>query len=114
MRRTFAIAFALLFTAMVAFGHGNLQHVIGTITTINGDSVTVETVEHQSTTVYLSDKTIFTRSGTAVKREDAKVGDRVVIHAQKQGDKLMAHTVALGVSQPTATHSHLGSGHATK
>ena len=114
MGRKFAIAFALLFPAMLAFAHGNLQHVIGTITAINGDSVTVETVDHQSTTVYLSDQTIFTKSGTAVKREDAKVGDRVVIHAQKQGDKLVAHTVALGVSQSAATNGHRGDSHAKR
>lgn len=106
MRQIFAMASAVLLTATLAVAHGNEQHVIGTISAISGDSVTVETLDHQTTTVYLSDKTIFTRSGAAVNRGDMRVGDRVVIHAQKKGDKLVAHTVAFGIASPSAQHKH--------
>jgi hypothetical protein len=36
-----------------------------------------------------------------VTAQDVKVGDRVVIHAKKDGDKLLAQTIQVGV---TKTH----------
>jgi len=37
--------------------------------------------------------------------DDLKVGDRVVIHAEKSGDKLVAHTVRFGAKKAMAAHS---------
>ena len=107
MKRTLTIgAIALLFV-MHVFAHGNAIHVIGTISAIAGDSITVLTTDNQSKTVYVSNKTKFTKSGTAATRDDLKVGERVVIHAQKQeGDKLVAETVAVGVSNATSQNKH--------
>ena len=107
MKRTLAIGSAIFLFAMLAFAHGNEQHVIGTVTAISGEAITVQTVTKQSTVVYLTGNTKFTKSGAAATRDDLKVGDRVVIHAQKEGDKLMAHTVALGVANANAKHTHL-------
>jgi acetolactate synthase small subunit len=106
MKRAIAIASISFLLVTLASAHGNLQHVIGTISAINGDSITVETIDHQSKVVYVTDKTTFTKSGAAATRDALKVGDRVVIHAQKEGDKLMAHTVALGVASAIAQHKH--------
>jgi hypothetical protein len=104
MKRTLAVGSVVFLFAVLAFAHGNEQHVIGTITAISGDAVTVQTVTKQSTVVYLSGNTKFTKSGAAATRDELKVGDRLVIHAQKEGDKLMAHTVALGVTNPNVQH----------
>ena len=112
MKRKLAIGSAVLLIAMLAFAHGNEQHVMGTITAISGDSITVQTMEKQSKVVYLNDKTKFTKSGAVATRDELKVGDRVVIHAGKEGDKLVAHTVALGVSQ-SAAHGHSAHSHPT-
>lgn len=106
MKRTIAVVSIALLSVTSALAHGNLQHVIGTISAINGDAITVETIDHQSKVVYVTDKTTFTKSGAAVTRDALKAGDRVVIHAQKKDDKLMAHTVALGVANTRAQHKH--------
>lgn len=113
MKRTLAVGTAVLLFGVLALAHGKEQHVMGTIAAINGDSVTVQTMDKQTKVVYLNDKTKFTKSGATATRDDLKVGDRVVIHAEKEGDKLMAHTVALGVSQPAAAHGHSGHSHSS-
>src|SRR5438270_11470566 len=87
VKRTLAIGSAVLLFAVLAFAHGNEQHVMGTITAISADSITVQTMDKQTKVVYVDEKTKFMKSGAAATRDDLKVGDRVVIHAGKQGDK---------------------------
>ena len=111
MKRTLIIGSAVLLFAVLALAHGNEQHVMGTITAISGDSITVQTMDKQSKVVYINDKTKFTKSGAAASRNDLEVGDRVVIHAGKEGDKLMAHMVAFGVSQSAASNGHSARSH---
>ena len=111
MKRTLAIASFVLLLAGLVLAHGNEQHVMGTITAIGADTITVQTTEKQTKVVYLDVKTKFTKSGAAVNRDDLKVGDRVVIHAQKQGEKLTAHTVAVGISKAATAHEHSGHTH---
>jgi uridine phosphorylase len=43
-------------------------------------------------------ETKYEKSGTAGSLKDLKVGDRVVIHAAKMGDKLMANEVRFGAA----------------
>ena len=113
MKRTLAVGSAVLLLAVLAMAHGNEQHVMGTIIAISGDSITVQTMDKQSKVVYLNDKTKVTKSGSAASRNDLKVGDRVVIHAGKEGDKLMAHTIAFGASQSAASHGDSANSHRT-
>jgi hypothetical protein len=46
-------------------------------------------------------ETKFVKSGVPASMKDLKLGDRVVIHAGKMNDKLMAHEVRFG---PTEKH----------
>jgi hypothetical protein len=82
-----------------AFAHGNEQHVIGTVSQVTDAAITVKTADGP-VTVAVGSVTEFTKSGVAAKVTDLKVGDRVVIHAMKHADGLMAHTVQFGVSAP--------------
>jgi len=108
MKHILTVGSIVLLSYALVFAHGNAIHVIGTISAISGESITVETTDKQSKTVYVSEKTKFTKSGAAATRDDLKIGERVVIHAQKQeGDKLVAETVAVGVSNATAQQKHL-------
>jgi hypothetical protein len=96
MRRAIA-ALVLLFTfSLIAFAHGNEKHVMGTVTSITDNSITVETTAKQSVTVEVNDKTKFEKSGAAAALKDLKVGDRIVIHANASGDKLIASEVQFG------------------
>lgn len=85
-------AFALLSGAAIAFAHGNMDHVIGTVTAINGNVVTVQR-DNLSTEVVLTPTTTWEMAGQPGKQNELKVGDRVVIHAVKVNGKETAHEV---------------------
>ena len=99
----------LVFTTLAA-AHGSEQHVMGTVTAMSANSISVKTSKNETTTVALTTDTKFIKSGSPAKATDLKVGDKVVIHAEKAGDKLTAHTVKFGVSTPSAVkhdqHQH--------
>jgi hypothetical protein len=83
----------LVFIASFALAHDNDQHVMGTVTAMTDNSITVQTTAKESVIVYTMSNTKYTNSGAAASMKDLKVGDRVVIHAEKMNDKLMANEV---------------------
>ena len=96
MKRAIA-AVALLFAlSVMALAHGKEKHVMGTVTNISDTSITVQTKDKKSVAVDLSDKTKFEKSGAPATLKDLKVGDKVVIHADSEGDKLVANEVHFG------------------
>lgn len=102
------VALTVLFSVM-AFAHGKEQHVMGTATAIGNGSITVKTTAASSVIVQLDAKTQFTKGDSAAAVSDLKVGDRVVIHAMRDHDKLIAHTVKFGATSTApkaANHQH--------
>ena len=96
MKRTMAVT-ALLFTlSLMTVAHGNEKHVMGKVTSISDNSITVETTAKKSVTVGVSDKSKFEKSGAAATLKDLKVGDKVVIHADVSDGKLVANEVHFG------------------
>jgi hypothetical protein len=96
MKRTvvvFALALAL---SAIAFAHGNEKHVMGTVTSISENSITVETTSKKTVTVTVSPTTKFQKSGSPAALKDLKVGDKVVIHATGPEEKLVAAEVRFG------------------
>jgi len=105
MKRMILLAAVVTFVVGTAFAHGTEQHVMGTVTAITDNSITVQTKAKEPVTVFTMAETKYDKSGKAASLKDLKVGDRVVIHAQKMGDKLMAHEVRFGASkQASAPH----------
>ena len=96
MKRTVAVVTLLFALSVMALAHGNEKHVMGKVTSISDSSITVETTAKKSVTVEVSDKTKFEKSGASATLKDLKVGDKVVIHADVLGDKLLAHEVRFG------------------
>jgi hypothetical protein len=96
MKRTVAVVVLLFALSVMALAHGKEKHVMGTVTNISDSSITVATTSKQSVTVDLNDKTKFEKSGVAATLKDLKVGDKVAIHADVLGDKLVAHEVHFG------------------
>jgi Domain of unknown function (DUF5666) len=85
-----------------AFGHGKGPHVMGKVTAMTDSSITVQTKAKDPVTVYTMPTTKYEKSGSAAAMTDLKIGDRVVIHAEKMGDKLMANEVQFGAMKSTA------------
>jgi Domain of unknown function (DUF5666) len=89
--------------AGAALAHGKDQHVMGTVTAITEDSITVQTKAKHAVTVYTMPDTKYEKSGAAASIKDLKIGLRVVIHAAKMNDKLTANEVSFGaVTHPLA------------
>jgi len=98
------LALGLALCAMLVFGHGGLEHVMGTIARISAASIAVTTSDGKTVEVLLDAKTTYSRGTQAIQKTDLKPGDRVVIHAEKAGDKLTAHTVEIGGAAKTTQH----------
>jgi ribosomal protein S1 len=96
MRRKVAVFALVLALSTIAFAHGNEKHVMGTVTSISDNSITVETTSKKTVTVTLSAATKFQKSGSPAALKDLKVGDKVVIHANASEDKLVAAEVRFG------------------
>src|ERR1700676_231035 len=81
--------------AVTAMAHGGEEHVIGTVSKVTSDSITVKTTANKMVTVGVVPATTFMMGKMAMKNGDLKVGNRVVIHAKepKEGT-LVADTVA--------------------
>lgn len=75
-----------------AFAHGDMDHILGVISKLNGDIVVV-TKEGKDTTVYLRDFTKYELGPQASTRSELRVGDRVVIHAKKKDNNEEAYDV---------------------
>jgi len=80
--------------AVAAMAHGGEEHVMGTVTKVTADSITVKTTAKEPVTVGVVPATKFMMGKMAMKIDGLKVGDRVVIHATepKEGT-LVADTV---------------------
>jgi hypothetical protein len=96
MKRIVAVVTLLFALSLMALAHGNEKHVMGKVTGISDSSITVETTAKKSVTVEVSDKTKFEKSGAAATLKDLKIGDKVVIHADVSGGKLVANEVRFG------------------
>lgn len=96
MKRTVAVVAFLFALSVMTLAHGNEKHVMGKVTSISDSSITVETTAKTSVTVDVSDKTKFEKSGAAATLKDLRVGDKVVIHADVSGTKVVANEVHFG------------------
>jgi len=91
---------ALAFIPAIAFAHGGLEHVRGTIAKVSDQSITVTTTAGKTVEVLLDPMTTYARADKPIQKTDLKVGDRVVIHAAEKGSTLTAHTVEVGAAAP--------------
>ena len=96
MKRTIAVVTLLFAISSMALAHGKEKHVMGTVTNISENSITVETPDKKSISVEVTDKTKFEKSGSPATIKDLKVGDKVVVHADVSDNKLVANEVQFG------------------
>lgn len=104
MKRSLIAIWMLLVLAVSAWAHGDEQHVMGTVSKIDGKSITVKTQDGSLKTVMVTSETKYLKANSVANLDDVKVGDRVVIHARKMGDMLHATEVRIGTAENTSTH----------
>ncbi len=104
MKRISILLLGVVLFAGLAFAHGDEQHVMGTVTNITENTITVEVAAKQGdtqktkVTVNIVSSTKFEKMGAAATIKDVKIGDRVVIHAGKKDGKLEAHLVKIAMA----------------
>src|SRR5579864_472479 len=100
--RILILVASIALIAAVAFAHGGEEeHVIGTVTKVAPDSITVKTTANKMVTVGVAPETKFIKAKAAAKIDDLSAGNRVVIHAKeiKEG-QLVADTVEFSAAPP--------------
>jgi hypothetical protein len=98
-----AAGFALLFSAL-AFAHGGMDHVMGTVTAVTDHSVSVKVSDGTVTTVEFDGETKFVKGDAPATVKDVQVGSRVVIHAHKHDNSLHAAEVKIGTGAMSSHH----------
>jgi hypothetical protein len=94
-----------LLLAMASFAHEGNEHVMGTVTAISANRITVQSTGKppKTTTVSVVSSTMFMKSAAHASLKDLKVGDRVVVEAKQNKDnKLEAVSVTFGKPAPHA------------
>ena len=99
-------AVILLLLSVFAFAHGGQEHVLGTVTKISDTSVSVKTAAGKIVDVNFDAKTTYTKNDQPLQKSEIKIGDRLVIHAEKSGTSLVAHTVQLGAAPAKSAAKH--------
>ena len=95
-----AAAFAIPGQVMAHEGHAH--KVMGTITAIDGNHLTVKTADGKNSMVMLDAKTVLTQGKTKVQASSLKVGDRIVAEGPEEKSMVMATTVKVGGAQTAA------------
>ncbi len=102
MRALLALALTVGLMVSLAYAHGGMEHVMGTVAGVGANSITVTTTDGKSQTVLLTSETKYAKNDTAITVKDVKVGDPVVIHATRKNNELTAATVKVGASHKQA------------
>ena len=97
----------LLVCAAAAFAHGGFDHVIGTVSKVDNNVLTVKTAKGD-VDVKLNPQTEITKAGQKAALEDLKPGTRVVVDIPEGSKDRMAHSVKVGVA---AAAVHTTDGH---
>jgi hypothetical protein len=104
-KKTSVVALALaglLVVPAVARAHeGHAHKVMGTIMSVQGNTVNVKTAAGKSVMVMLDAKTSITRGKTTLGVADLKVGDRVAAQGPEEKEMIMATSVKLGAAPVT-------------
>ncbi|MGI8783468.1 MAG: DUF5666 domain-containing protein [Acidobacteriota bacterium] len=94
-RRTIVTLSMLGLLAASLMAHEGHNHLMGTITALDGSHVTVKTKEGKTVKVMVNDSTKYHRDSGTASMADLKVGARVVVEAEGK-DMLTATKVHFG------------------
>lgn len=105
MRSAISLICAFVLMSSIAWAHGDQIHVMGTVSKIEADTITIATTSGGEKTVKLVATTKFLKGQSPATLKDLKVSDRVVVHAKPNGQILEATEVKIGTVK-TADHSN--------
>ena len=103
-RRFAAFSIALLVFSSLVFAQSGATHLMGTVTAVKPDTVTIKMQDGKSETVMLEKTTKYMKDDKPAKSSELKVGDSVMISA-KMNTKMKMYTaeeVMLGAKDSKA------------
>lgn len=104
--RFFVLAAVLIvILPTIVLAHGDQHHVMGTVTKIDGSSMSVKTTTGEIKVVMILSTTKFLKGTAAITQQDVRLGDRVVIHAKPEGNTLHATEVKVGEATASSPHN---------
>lgn len=107
LKRLIACSMTMLISAALLLAHGDATHIMGTITAVQGDHVTVKQQDGKSVMVMMQKTTKYMKAEKPAASADMKAGTRVVIDA-KMDEKMKMYTaeeVRIGVANAPAADS---------
>jgi hypothetical protein len=93
-----------LIISTLAFAHGGMAHVLGTVTAVAEHSISVKTREGAIKRVDFDGETKFVKGDASATIKDVQVGSRVVIHAHNHDNVLHAAEVRIGTEPAPGQH----------
>ena len=102
-RITSFLAAAVFLISSPVFAHGNMDHVMGTVSELTTHSISVKATNGTVKVVEFDQDTKFLKGDASVTIKDVHIGDRVVIHAHKHDNDLHAAEVRIGAMTKAAT-----------
>ena len=105
MNKNWIVVIALvsaLIAPAVARAHENDKTVMGTVSSITGNNLTVKTAAGRTVMVMMDAKTRITKGKTKLEVTALKVGDRVVASGPEDKAMIMAETVKVGAASAPA------------
>src|SRR5437660_10122162 len=82
LNKLIACALALLLPAGALLAHGNATHLMGTVTALGKDTVTIQDKDGKTVVVMLEKTTKYLKTKKPVTLDELKIGSRVVLDAQ--------------------------------
>jgi len=89
-RSLLAVIFIFAFTVTMALAHGEGQHVLGTVATIDQKRLKIKTQQGTIVEVQLNKQTRFKEKGNPKGTNHPAVGDRVVVETVEDNNVLTA------------------------
>ena len=104
LNKLIACTVTLLLTAGLVLAHGNATHLMGTVTAVGKDTVTIQDKDGKSLVVMLEKTTKYFKSKKPASIDELKIGTRVVIDAEMNEKMKMysAEEIQLGTANATA------------
>ena len=104
LRTLMVCALTVLLSVGLALAHGDATHLMGTVTAVAKDTVTIKDKDGKSVIVMLGKTTKYLKNKKSAAAADMKVGDRVVIDAEMDQKMKMytAEEIQLGTTEAPA------------
>ena len=101
-RKSMLCILSLLLPAALLMSHGNATHLMGTVTAVGKDTVTIKDKDGKSVVVMLEKTTKYFKDKKPAAAGEMKVGLRVVIDAEMDQKMKMysAEEIQLGATEP--------------